>query len=306
MLYARTESMLGDWQKAGDAYRHAIDLGQKAPDVFAGYGEMLVLAADGIVSPAAHDAFAAALAADPKNDVARYYLALADEQAGEEQRAIDAWLALAADIPDDSPMREAIARGIAEAAKARRLLRRRRCRRAGAAAAAGGRRSRDRSEPGPDGGRGADAGGQRKQMIQGMVAQLAAQSADRSRTTWRAGCGWAAPTRCWASTDKAVDAFDHAAKLKPDDAGIKLQEFETLIAKLQPSDPLPPRAVALLQQVAAIAPDQPEVLWYLGVQAARDGNPDEARRDWTKLLATLPADGEDAKMVKSALDTLPK
>ena len=118
VLYARTESMLGDWQKAGAAYRQAIDVGQKGPDVFAGYGEMLVLAADGIVSPAAHDAFAEALAADPKNDVARYYLALADQQAGEEHRAIERWLALAADIPDDSPMRESIARGIAEAAKA--------------------------------------------------------------------------------------------------------------------------------------------------------------------------------------------
>jgi cytochrome c-type biogenesis protein CcmH len=68
---------------------------------------------------------------------------------------------------------------------------------------------------------------------------------------------------------------------------------------------LPPRAVALLKQVVALAPDQPEALWYLGVQAARDGNAEEARRDWTKLLNTLPADGEDAKLVKSALDTLP-
>jgi cytochrome c-type biogenesis protein CcmH len=66
VLYARTQAMLGDYQKAGAAYRHAIDLGQKAPGVWAGYGEMLVLAADGIVSPAAHDAFAQALAADPK------------------------------------------------------------------------------------------------------------------------------------------------------------------------------------------------------------------------------------------------
>ena len=71
VLYARTELMLGDWQKAGDAYRQAIKLGQIAPDVFAGYGEMLVLQSDGIVSPAAHDAFGAALAADPKNDVAQ-------------------------------------------------------------------------------------------------------------------------------------------------------------------------------------------------------------------------------------------
>jgi cytochrome c-type biogenesis protein CcmH len=69
VLYARTESILGDWQKASAAYRHAIDLGQKAPNVYAGYGEMLVLAADGIVPPAAEDAFRSALAGDARNDV---------------------------------------------------------------------------------------------------------------------------------------------------------------------------------------------------------------------------------------------
>ncbi len=305
VLYARTESMLGDWQKAGAAYRQAIGLGQKGPDVFAGYGEMLVLAADGIVPPAAHDTFTEALAADPKNDVARYYLALADEQAGEEQRAIDRWLALAADIPDDSPMRESIARGIAEAAKAGGMT---------APALPKGtppEPQQDAAEA-PSGPNQDQMGaaaqmpeGARKEMIRGMVAQLAA----RLQTEPNDLEGWLRLGRSYAvldEPDKSVDAFEHAARLKPDDAGIKLQEFQTLIAKLQPNDPLPPRAVELLRQVAAIAPDQPEALWYLGVQAARDGNADEARRDWTKLLGTLPADGDDAKLVKGALDTLPK
>ena len=85
--------------------------------MLAGYGEMQVMAADGIVSPAAHDTFVAALAADASNGVARYYLALADSQAGEEHKAIDAWLELAAGLPEDSPMRDAIAGRIADAAK---------------------------------------------------------------------------------------------------------------------------------------------------------------------------------------------
>jgi cytochrome c-type biogenesis protein CcmH len=304
-LYARTESMLGDWQKAGAAYRQAINLGQKGPDVFAGYGEMLVLQSDGIVSPAAHDAFTEALAADPQNDVARYYLALADEQSGEEQRAIDRWLALAGDIPDDSPMREAIARGIAEAAKAGGIA---------APTLPKGtpplpQQAATQAPAGPNqdqmGAAAQMPDGQRKEMIRGMVAQLAA----RLQTQPDDLEGWLRLARSYAvldEPDKAVDAYEHAVKLKPDDAGIKLQEFQTLIAKLQPSDPLPARAVELLRQVAATAPDQPEALWYLGVQAARDGNTDEARRDWTKLLGTLPPDGEDAKLVKGALETLPK
>jgi len=52
VLYARTTSMLGDWQKAGDAYKRALDLGQKGSEVYAGYGEMQVMAADGIVRQA--------------------------------------------------------------------------------------------------------------------------------------------------------------------------------------------------------------------------------------------------------------
>jgi cytochrome c-type biogenesis protein CcmH len=306
-LYARTESMLGDYQKAEAGYRQAIGLGRKTPELFAAYGEMLVLQADGIVSPAAHDAFTQSLAIDPKNDVARYYLALGDEQAGEEQRAIDRWTALAADIPDDSPMRESIARGVAEAA-----------RQGGLTAPA---LPKGTPEPQQDATAGSQAGagpnqdqmsaaaampeGERKQMIQTMVTQLAA----RLQTSPDDVDGWLRLGRSYAvlgEPDKAVDAFEHAVKLKPDDATIKLQEFDTLVAKLQPSDPLPPRALELLQQVAASDPDQPEALWYLGVQAARDGKPDVARADWTKLLGQLPADGEDAKMVKQALDALTK
>jgi cytochrome c-type biogenesis protein CcmH len=301
-LYGRTEAMLGDWQKAAGAYRHAIDLGQKTSETLSAYGEMLVLAADGIVSPAAHDTFTQVLTTDPKNEVARYYLALADSQAGEEQRAIDRWVALAGEIPSDSPMREAIARGIAQAAKAGGLT---------APDMPRGTppdQQPDATQSGPTQDQMAAAAqmpeAQRNEMIRGMVAQLAAHLKTEPNDIG----GWLRLGRSYAvlgDTDQAADAYDHAIALKPDDVGIKLQAFQALIIRLQPSDPLPPRAVTLLHQVVALAPDQPEALWYLGVQAVHDGNPGEARQEWTKLLATLPADGEDAKLVKSALDALP-
>jgi cytochrome c-type biogenesis protein CcmH len=295
VLYARTESILGDWQKASAAYRHAIDLGQKAPNVYAGYGEMLVLAADGIVPPAAEDAFRSALAGDARNDVARYYLALADGQAGEEKQAIEKWLALAADIPADAPMRDAIARGIAEAAKAGGIP-------------APPLPQGAASHPGPNADQVAAAAqmpeADRKDMISGMVAKLAArlQNAPDDLDGWlRLGRAYAV----LGETDKSVDALDRAVKLRPDDSSIKLQAFQAMIANWRPNQKLPPPAIALLRQVAATAPDQPEVLWYLGLDAAHDGHLDEARRSWTKLLSALPADGEDAKLVKDALNALP-
>lgn len=305
VLLGRTESMLGDWETAADAYRRAIALGQNGPDVMAGYGEMQVLAAGGIVAPGAHAAFTAVLAADPKNEVARYYLAVADAQAGDDKRAIAGWLALAADLPEDSPMRDSIAHGIAEAAKD-----------AGIPAPAMPKGTPpaqpQASAPQPDG---PDAGqmqaaaqmtdAQRKQMIEGMVTQLATQLAQNPNDL----DGWLRLGRSYAvlgETDKSVAAFAHAVALKPGDPNIKMQEFQAMIAGLQPNDPLPASAVALLRQVAATAPDQPEVLWYLGVEAARSGKPADARADWSKLLAQLPPGGEDAKLVQTALDALPK
>lgn len=299
LLYARTESMLGDWEKAGDAYHHAISLGRTSPTVYAGLGEMLVLSMGGIVAPAAHDAFAKALAADPQNEVARFYLALADAQAGEEQRAIDGWISLAADLPEDSPMREQIADGIQRAAKDGGLT----------------APAMPRGVPEPPA---AVAGGpsqdqmaaaaqmtptQRAAMIRGMVAQLAA----KLRTEPNDLDGWMRLGRAYAvlgETNKASDAYQHAAKLAPGDVDVRLQAVGMLLGGLKPSDPLPPEAVSLLKEVQTTAPNRPEALWYLGIVAAREGHPDVARADWTKLLAQMPPDGDDTNLVKDALAAL--
>lgn len=298
VLYGRTESMLGNFAKAADAYKHAIDLGMKDADVLAGYGEMQVMAADGIVAPAAHDTFAAALAADSGNAVARYYLALADSQAGAEHKAIAAWLDLAAGLPEDSPMREPIARRIAEAAKDGGFAAPPLPKGLAATAAPNG--------PTPEQMQAAAAmpPAERDQMINGMIEKLAAAlKADPNDLD-----GWLRLGRAYAvqgKRDLAVDALDHAAALKPGDPSIKIETVAALLSGLKPDDAIPPRAVTLLTEVAAVEPNAPEVLWYLGVVAARGGRVEEARDRWTKLLAALPADGDDAKLVKAALQQLP-
>jgi cytochrome c-type biogenesis protein CcmH len=294
LLSARAESLLSNWQKAGEAYRRAIDLGTTAPDVLANYGETQVLAADGIVPPAARDAFTKALAADPKTEVARYYTALADSQAGNVHRAIDSWLALAADLPEDAPMRQAIARNVADAA------------RVGGIAAPPLPKAAP-STRGPTEQQAAAAAklpqAQRNEMIRGMVAQLAARLQDQPDDIE----GWLQLGRSYSvlrDNNKAVDAFEHAARLRPDDVDIKLLIFSAMIAGLPPSDPLPPPALNLLRQVEAVRPDQPQVLWYLGLEAVRAGHPDDAKRNWTRLLGKLPTGSADAALVRKALDTL--
>ena len=143
----------------------------------------------------------------------------------------------------------------------------------------------------------------RKTMIGGMVAKLAAEQQSNPGNL----DGWMRLGRAYAvlgERDKAADAYDHAVSLKPSDVGIRLQAIEGLLDGLQPSDPLPQPAVDLLHQVQLAAPDEPAVLWYLGIVAARDSHPDEARRYWARLLGKLPSGGEDAKMVKAAMDAL--
>jgi cytochrome c-type biogenesis protein CcmH len=104
--------------------------------------------------------------------------------------------------------------------------------------------------------------------------------------------------------EKSADAYERAAALKPDDVGIGLRAVEGLLSVLKPDDTLPPRALALLRQVETIAPEEPEVLWYLGVAAARNAHPADAKRYWGQLLAKLPAEGADARMVKGAMESL--
>lgn len=297
LLYARTLSMLGEWTKASDAYKHAVDLGQKSAEVMAGYGEMLVMAADGIVAPAAHDAFVAALAADSGSGVARYYLALADAQAGEGRKAVDAWVELAGGLPEDLPMREEIARHIADVAKRGGYEPPAMPKGVPAEAAASGPTKQQMDAAA------AMAPAERDKMIAGMIDKLATRLKAEPNDLE----GWLRLAGAYAvqgKTAAAVDAYDHAIALKPGDAGIKLRMVAVLLSGLKPGDKSPPRAVALLNEVAAVAPDAPEVLWYLGVAAARDGRTAEAREKWTKLLGALPADGEDSKMVRTVLDQL--
>jgi cytochrome c-type biogenesis protein CcmH len=298
-LYARTESRIGEYQNAADAYRHAIDLGRKTPKALDGYAEMLVIAAQGIVPPAAADTFGEVVRMDPGNPVARFYLALADAQAGEARKAVDEWVKLAADLPNDDGMREEIGNRIA------------------AAAQSGGfeppKLPAGRASPPPDASGNptseqmqAAAGmsqADRDKMIQTMIDQLAARLAREPNDV----AGWGKLAQAYAvqgKTDKAVDALDRASALKPDDPTIKLEEVAVLLAPLQPADPIPPKAIALLHEVSAVAPDAPEVLWYLGIVDARQGRPDEARKNWTKLIGDLEEGSQDRKMVQSALDQL--
>lgn len=298
LLYARSLSMLGQWDQAEAAYRRGMDLGQTSPEVLGNHAEVMVMQGGGTVTPAAEAAFQQLLKADPNSGIARYYLAVAAMQAGEPRKAIDGFQSLLAELPVDSPMRAQLGQKVIAAAQAAGVP---------VPELAKGRPAAPASEAGPDAKAVADMANmpadQQQAMIRGMVENLAAkQQADPSNLD-----GWLRLGRAYAvlhEMDKSADAFDKAVRLKPDDVSIPLQEVRALLTDHAPADKLPTRALGLLKRIEAKDPEQPLVLWYLGMAAAQDAHLDEARRYWGVLLTKVPADSQDARMIQSALDTL--
>ena len=99
---------------AAKALAKVIALTGKAdPALDAAYGETLTLANEGAVPPEAEAAFTAALAADPANGAARFYLGLARAQHHDNPTALKYWQSLLADIPPDSRLHQVLVDRIA-------------------------------------------------------------------------------------------------------------------------------------------------------------------------------------------------
>ncbi|MBV1886503.1 MAG: hypothetical protein KUG61_05435 [Parvibaculaceae bacterium] len=97
-LYMQT----GRYQEAITAYGTVMQLEGRNANSLAGIAEALTLASGGRVLPGGRQALNAALALEPKNHRARFYLALADAQEGKLQSALAQWQALRAELEANS------------------------------------------------------------------------------------------------------------------------------------------------------------------------------------------------------------
>jgi cytochrome c-type biogenesis protein CcmH len=291
LLLARSEAALAHWPESTQAFQQAMRLTKDRPDVAADYGETLVMAAQGIVTPQARELLGKALAGDPANKAARYYLALAEAQAGNAAAAIVGWQALAAAEPAGSELRAELEQRIGDAART-----------AGmpvpalAPPAAGPSQAQvaDATTMTP-----ADREKMIRDMVDGLAAKLAADPGDVE--------GWVKLGRAYGvlgERDEAVDAYEHADRLQPDDTRILLAEAELLVPRGLPQTPLPERLVALLRRVDALAARQPAALWYLGLAAVQQRDFATARGYWQRLLEVLPPDADQHQAVAAALDAL--
>ncbi len=99
---------LNDPGDAAKAFARALTLQQRQrkvdPELYSAYGEALTRDALGTVTPDAEAAFQNAIALQPRDLAARYYLGFAYAARGQTQKALLLWESLLADMPS-SPMR---------------------------------------------------------------------------------------------------------------------------------------------------------------------------------------------------------
>ena len=212
LLLGRTELSLGHYAEAVDAYRHAADLSGHRADIMGDWGEAQVIAADGTVTPAAREAFEAALGDKESAPRSRYYLALAKSQQGDVKGALQGWVDLAADAPADAEWLALVQQRIAEAAAKLGVdpasLKTSSGMPSQAAVAATAQATANNS---PE---------ERRAMILAMVGNLAARLEKEPDDVE----GWARLGRSYMvlnEPQKARDAYAHAVKLKPDDAALQ-------------------------------------------------------------------------------------
>lgn len=290
VLLGRTYARLDEHDKAAQVYEKALGLDGGNADLRAAYGEALVLAAKGVVTPAARQAFEAVLGKVPGDPRALFYLAVADEQAGRLKEALGRWSALIEASPPDAPWL-AIARE-----------------RAGKTAAALGLEPEKALPPpakGPTAGDVAAAQSMtpedRRAMIESMVQQLA----DRLKETPDDLQGWLRLGRSYTVLERHADARDALAKaaaLAPDDANVLLLQGRAIRAAAGGEET--PDSLAVMRRVLAIDPANVEALWLVGQSEIETGDRDAGLAKMQQALDRLPADAPDRDALVRRLEAL--
>lgn len=168
VVVGQVYNRLGRPRDAADAFGIAASIAPEDFTLAAAQASALVVAGGGAVGEDAKRIFRAIPADSPARPEARFYLALADAQAGDMKAAMEGWQALVGDSPPDAPWLEATRARIAAAATALGLDPEKESK-IPAAAPSPGPSAADidaASQMSPE---------QRSQMIRGMVASLAAK-----------------------------------------------------------------------------------------------------------------------------------
>ena len=196
--------------EAAVAYGKAVALDPTNNEYLSAQGESTVLAAEGQVTPAAEALFRRAVAAEPGDPRARYYLAVAKDQRGQPEAAMDDWIALLKSAPPDAPWAPEVRTFVEKVAADRKIDIAGRL----PPVSAGPRVSGPAPGPTPDQMAAAQdmTPGDRDAMVQGMVNGLA----EKLKANPRDRAGWERLIRArmvLGQTDQATAAYRDAARV---------------------------------------------------------------------------------------------
>lgn len=308
-LLGRSYVAMDRMDDAAKAFKSAVDLTDPPDaDLIGEYGETLVAAADGRVTPSAEAAFQQILAIQPDDPRARYYMALAYLERGDRPGAIAALKALFASAPPKAPWADTVFERIQELEG-----------RPGSTPAPAAPATSPAPETPPDTASAPDAARppgptqeqmqaaqemtpeDRMAMIQGMVDGLASRLEENPDNYQ----GWLRLANAYMVLDRKSDAagaLANALKLQPANVGLLVQFAEIEIAANDGK--VTPEAEKAFERVMVREPKNPQALWRLGQAAAARGDKETARQNWqTVLPRLLEADPLKAE-VRAALEAL--
>jgi cytochrome c-type biogenesis protein CcmH len=101
-VLAPVYTRLGRFEDAANAWQNVYRIDPEYPEIRATLGESLMGISNGIVTERAHELFAAELEKNPSSFKARYYMAMALAQEGNNEEAAQAWQALIETSPPDA------------------------------------------------------------------------------------------------------------------------------------------------------------------------------------------------------------
>jgi len=117
ILLGRGYLAMRDPSDAAKAFARALPMvpdGPRRTELYSAYGEAETLAAGGVVTDDARQAFERVMAADPKDFAARFYLGLDREAHGQYDQALALWQGLLDDAPQNAPWRPMLTDRVAQ------------------------------------------------------------------------------------------------------------------------------------------------------------------------------------------------
>ncbi|MGF1563617.1 MAG: c-type cytochrome biogenesis protein CcmI [Geminicoccaceae bacterium] len=315
MLLARSEQTRGRFGAAKAALEQVLALDDSYAPAKLGLAQVLTAENQGRVPVKAARLLDDILADYPDQPEARYLRGLAYAQENEPAQALDIWSALLADTPVGTPWETQLEQAIAQAASetgadVEAIFAAIAAQRppateqadaqsvpAGAAPALSEEQRAAMAAMSPE-----ERAATIRDMVDGLAAQLADDPDDLD--------GWIRLARArgvLGEQEAAQTAYARAVDLAPDNPDVLRLYAESLHGPPNSTTNAPTisdQAAEVYHSLLAVAPNDPEAHWYLGLYALQRDDLAQAREHWQATLDNLPSDHPDHAAIAARLEDI--